>query len=131
MWVGESIFYTLLNHPASCSTPLRHLRFWRRYWSSDLAIIVAEQATEALPPYDWTTLTTNFPLPRNQLVIETLMIGWCPISIAQLGKSAIPSRTTRGPRGQRPLLGCAAATRPLSGERGGSEQANKSCKSPS
>src|SRR5437773_788270 len=32
MWVGESIFYTLLNHPASCSTPLRHLRFWRRYW---------------------------------------------------------------------------------------------------
>ena len=101
---------------------------WLKYCvaSSDLAIIVAEQATEALPPYDWTTLTTNFPLPRNQLVIETLMIGWCPISIAQLGKSAIPSRTTHGPRGQRPLLGCAAATRPLSGERGGSEQANKS-----
>jgi len=56
---------------------------------------------------------------------------WCPISIAQLGKSAIPSRTTRGPRGQRPSLGCAAATHPLSGERGGSAQANKSCTSTS
>ena len=38
-------------------------------------MIVAEQSTEALPPYHWTRLATHFLLPRNQLVVETLMIA--------------------------------------------------------
>src|SRR6266540_3764736 len=53
------------------------------------------------------------------------LFRWCPISIAQPGKSAIPSRITRGPRGLRPSLGCATATRPLSDERGGSNRPRK------
>src|SRR5262249_40411584 len=38
-------------------------------------MIVAEQSTKALPPHDWTCLATNCPLPRDQLVVETLMIA--------------------------------------------------------
>ena len=36
---------------------------------------VVEQSTEALPPHYWTRLTTNFPLLRDQLIVETLMIA--------------------------------------------------------
>jgi hypothetical protein len=38
-------------------------------------MIVAEQATKACPPHHRTRLATNGPLPRDQLVIETLMIA--------------------------------------------------------
>jgi hypothetical protein len=37
-------------------------------------MIVAEQATKALSPHHWTCLATNGSLPRDQLVVETLMI---------------------------------------------------------
>jgi hypothetical protein len=38
-------------------------------------MVVAEQATEALPPYHWTRVATNVPLACDQLVRETLMIA--------------------------------------------------------
>src|SRR5882724_11211713 len=44
-----------------------------------VAVIVAEQSTEALPPHHGTCLATNCPLPCNQLVVETLMIAFCMI----------------------------------------------------
>ena len=43
--------------------------------SSCLAIIIAEQSTEALPPDHVAHLATNYLLPRDQLVVETLMIA--------------------------------------------------------
>jgi hypothetical protein len=50
---------------------------WLKYYvaSSCLSMIIAEQATEACPPHHVTCLATDVPLPRNQLVIETLMIA--------------------------------------------------------
>src|SRR5713101_5098833 len=50
---------------------------WLKYClaSRCLAMRVAEQATEALPPHHVPCLATNCPLPRDQLVIETLMIA--------------------------------------------------------
>ena len=37
-------------------------------------MIVAEQSTKALSPHHGTCLATNCFLPRDQLVVETLMI---------------------------------------------------------
>jgi hypothetical protein len=50
---------------------------WLKYCvaSRCLAMVVAEQATEALPPYHWTRVATNVPLACDQLVRETLMIA--------------------------------------------------------
>ena len=50
---------------------------WLKYCvaSSCLAMIGAEQSTEALPPYHWSRLVTPCPLPHDQLVVETLMIA--------------------------------------------------------
>ena len=49
---------------------------WLKYCAASrgLSMIVAEQATEALPPHQGTRLATNV-LPRNQSVLETLMIA--------------------------------------------------------
>jgi hypothetical protein len=38
-------------------------------------MIIAEQATEALPPHHVSRLATNDLLPDDQLVVETLMIA--------------------------------------------------------
>jgi hypothetical protein len=38
-------------------------------------MIVAEQAPKAFPTHHWTCWATNCPLPRDQLVVETLMIA--------------------------------------------------------
>jgi hypothetical protein len=53
------------------------LPVWLKYCaaSSCLAIIIAEQSTEALPPDHVTHLATNYLLPCDQLVVETLMIA--------------------------------------------------------
>src|SRR5262249_4994584 len=40
-----------------------------------LTVIVAEQSTKALSPHHVTCLTTNYFLPRDQLIVETLMIA--------------------------------------------------------
>ena len=60
----------------------RHLdpdvhRVWLKYSvaSRCLAMIVAEQSTEALPPHHVPRLATNLLLLRDQLIVETLMIG--------------------------------------------------------
>jgi hypothetical protein len=42
--------------------------------SSCLSVIVAEQATEVLPPHHWTRLATNCPLPHDEFVVQSLMI---------------------------------------------------------
>jgi hypothetical protein len=34
-----------------------------------------EQSTEALPPHHWTRVATHCSLPRDELVVETLMIA--------------------------------------------------------
>jgi hypothetical protein len=49
---------------------------WLKYCvaSRCLAMVVAEQSTEALPPHHVTRLATNFPLRCDQLIVETLMI---------------------------------------------------------
>jgi hypothetical protein len=38
-------------------------------------MIVAKQSPEALPPRHWTRVATHCPLPRAQVVVETLMIA--------------------------------------------------------
>jgi hypothetical protein len=38
-------------------------------------MIVAEQSTKALPPYHVPPLAPNYPFPRDQLVVEPLMIA--------------------------------------------------------
>src|SRR6266542_3189747 len=49
---------------------------WLKYYvaSRGLAMIVAEQATKALPPHHGTCVATNGPLLRDQVVGETLML---------------------------------------------------------
>src|SRR6266571_8708555 len=49
---------------------------WLKYCvgSRHLSIIVAQQSTEALPPHHGTRVATHYPLPRDQVVVETLMI---------------------------------------------------------
>jgi hypothetical protein len=48
---------------------------WLKYCvaSRCLAMIVAEQATEALPLHHWTSVGTNVPSLRDWLVAEPLM----------------------------------------------------------
>src|SRR5712691_3193614 len=50
---------------------------WLKYCvaSRCLAMIVAEQSTEALPPHHVPRVATHCPLPRDQLVVETLVIA--------------------------------------------------------
>ena len=50
---------------------------WLQYCiaSSGLSMIVTEQSTKALPLHHLTRLASHFPLPRDQLVVETLMIA--------------------------------------------------------
>src|SRR5439155_26917822 len=50
---------------------------WLKYYiaSCHLAIIVAQQPTEALPSHHWTHVATNIPRPRDQLVVKTLVVA--------------------------------------------------------
>jgi hypothetical protein len=73
--------------PINCSlrfvgfTDLVALTAWLKYCvaSSRLTIIVAEQATEAVPPHHVPPLTTTCPFRRNESVIEPLVIALCMI----------------------------------------------------
>src|SRR5882724_7966246 len=61
-----------LSWPPSGPSPV-----WLKYCvtSSRLAMIVAEQSTEAFSPHHGTRLTTRCSLRRNESVVETLMIA--------------------------------------------------------
>src|SRR5215471_9640103 len=56
---------------------------------------------------------------------------WCPTSIVQQGRSAIPSETIHGLQDLRPSRVSAVPIGPLLRECGVSERANKSCRSTS
>jgi len=65
---------------------------WLQYCaaSSGLTMIVAEQSTKTLSPHHVTCLATNCSLPRDQLVVETLMI---PLGMIELVASFRHRRT--------------------------------------
>jgi hypothetical protein len=54
------------------------LPIWLKYCvaSSCFSMIVADQSTEALPPYHWTCWATNCSLPCDQLMVEPLIIAF-------------------------------------------------------
>jgi hypothetical protein len=60
---------------------------------------VAEQSTEALSPHHGTHVATNAPLPRDQLVVETLMVA-----LRMIGSQVLVDRIRQGVFTQ--LTGC-------------------------
>jgi hypothetical protein len=71
---------------------------WLKYCvaSRCLAMIVAEQSPEALPPHHVPRLATHCPIPRDQLVVETLMIALVMIMsqvlLARIIQGAFPQQ---------------------------------------
>src|SRR5207253_4280274 len=54
---------------------------WLKYCiaSRGLSILVAQQSPKPLPPHHVTCWATHCPLPRDELVVETLMIAFVMI----------------------------------------------------
>jgi hypothetical protein len=51
-------------------------------------MIVAEQATEAVPPHHMPCLTATCPFRRDEAVIEPLVIALCMIEFVSIKSSA-------------------------------------------
>jgi hypothetical protein len=77
MAAALTLWTTLLLACGQAHLPVRPQPVWLKYCiaSSGLAMIVAEQPTEALPPHHVPCLATHCPLLCDQLVVETLMIA--------------------------------------------------------
>jgi hypothetical protein len=92
LWEFQSVFH-------DCFARSESHAVWLKYCvaSRCLSMIVAEQATEALPPHHVPRVATHCPLPCDQLVVETLMIALVMIMgqvlLDRIIQGAFPSMT--------------------------------------